>query len=1227
MIETVYSNSYDFLERYLIERVIEQKRNARQEGLEAALAPAEIIVPGQAVQDALMRGFADRLGIASALHMQYIGQWLESATGAMVGNSARGRELEWIVWALLNDEEFLARDECARLAHYCAGQPQVALSQLARRISAVFATYVSYRLDWVLEWMHVTGAFAQAAPTARQVRESRVLAAHPDAAWQKAMWAEIATRRWADQSKVWQGLFDLQRVPDNLRALAQGQGDKRPLHVFLPNHIPPLALPFLWASAQHRTITVYLNNPSRAFWFDAIGNAPEAKDDRRSADTLEWLHRNGARQRALIERIWTFTSGPDTAAPTHWVEDDIEAASAPLTGERRIEAAQGIDVRDVLQLHVEHPTDPISVYVEPQGETVLAALQRAVLDDDATALPDHVADGDNSFVIVKATNATREVEAVFDWIESLRDLAHAQNRPFHADDVLVVTPDLPTLAPIIAAVASDRAKGEGIAVRIAGQAEIDVNSAAQALLAAGNLIHARADCDSLMALMEFPIVAVAHGLLGADLELVRTWLVTAGYRWGLDAEHAMCAIATGQAQDEGDDLEGTLERALERLLMGSLMRDDVREPFYDVLPTKGTEVQGFESESTIEQTALFQALLSFCDGLLRAWRAAPSMDASAQQWLQWTHVLVHELMRTQENQKDVVRFMQAAARAARSAQQVLKDDPIGFEAFWYAVSEQMSEQSTPARATGAVTFAPMEPFRGLSYRAIAVMGLNDGTAFPGVNRSEEFDLMFAQADIDGAVQNARRRGDRDSRSSNRNVFLDLVLSAKDHFMVSYTIGLEATERLPSVVLEDLKQTLASGLGGQEAIEKSLTVRLSASEFDADNFTDRMGLFQSRHTDRLQAMQAAQHTHGMANEQVFLDAPLLAELPATGCITEYELAQFILDPEKWVETKAGVDSISAQDRVRLDLKAPDSPLWEHKVKRTLLTQLCEQADLMQARERIFQQAQFDPMLGAPRVRELGLRESVDEVSALLTMHRALCALWPESESMPAGRYLVADQTPFGGIDYASKTVRNNGTEAGVIVEMALSYRDVLRHFLRYLVRAAAAQNAPAPAMMSLKYKNNAKVFYWSSVMPGSTQQERAQRYVRNMLEIVNWQATAAMVYANSGGDSDALCLSTVWRGQNDSKERLSAASKAWHDALKSDTTMEYFTGDISEDVWQAINDALTPLELVPMSDPKKTTSKKKEIDEFELEHQAWKHTVAALKPEVNINETADSHETI
>ncbi len=102
-------------------------------------------------------------------------------------------------------------------------------------------------------------------------------------------------------------------------------------------------------------------------------------------------------------------------------------------------------------------------------------------------------------------------------------------------------------------------------------------------------------------------------------------------------------------------------------------------------------------------------------------------------------------------------------------------DPLAVDVVRVALQAVLDDPAHGGVPSGAVTFAAMTSLRHLPYRFVCVLGLCDG-AFPSPQRPAEFDL----------IARAPRRGDRQRRVDERNVFLDLLLAARERLYLSYT---------------------------------------------------------------------------------------------------------------------------------------------------------------------------------------------------------------------------------------------------------------------------------------------------------------------------------------------------------------------------------------------------------------------------------------------------------
>jgi exodeoxyribonuclease V gamma subunit len=107
--------------------------------------------------------------------------------------------------------------------------------------------------------------------------------------------------------------------------------------------------------------------------------------------------------------------------------------------------------------------------------------------------------------------------------------------------------------------------------------------------------------------------------------------------------------------------------------------------------------------------------------------------------------------------------------------------------------------------TGGISFGRMVPMRLLPFRAICVLGMNDGD-YPRRDPAGGLNQLTAELGTD-----RRRGGDRSLRDDDRFLFLQLLASASDVFYLS-VIGADARDgsaREPSVLVSDLLDVAAS----------------------------------------------------------------------------------------------------------------------------------------------------------------------------------------------------------------------------------------------------------------------------------------------------------------------------------------------------------------------------------------------------------------------------------
>jgi exodeoxyribonuclease V gamma subunit len=465
------------------------------------------------------------------------------------------------------------------------------------------------------------------------------------------------------------------------------------------------------------------------------------------------------------------------------------------TGNRLL-AAWGKQSQSHIDLLLEAATDAVvddGGFAEAAGESLLARLQNAILglmELEPGSVP--LDPTDRSIEIHVCHSLTRELEVLQDQLLAL----FASSSPPHPCDILVVTPDLEAAAPLVDAVFGNAPRDRFIPYSVTGRARGTVNIPARALLALLTLIGSRWTASAVFDLLQQSIIARRFGIGVGDLEDIQNWMRTAGIRWGVDAQHRAQYGLPGMARFSFDD-------GLQRLLLGYALPDGVSQPWHDLLPAGNAEGSA---------ALLLGRFVRFVGELTRL-RTQCNQAMAPAAWMARLFGLLETFLEPDDSEIDDLGEVRDCIRQLHANMlQGGVSAPITLDVLRAALAALLDDPARGGVAGGAVTFSSISSLRNLPFRVICAIGLNDG-AFPSATRPLEFDLMAL----------APQRGDRQRRSDERNLFLDLLLAARDRFYLSYTgRGIRDNAPLPgSVLVSELIETLVPAIAVDPASAASL----------------------------------------------------------------------------------------------------------------------------------------------------------------------------------------------------------------------------------------------------------------------------------------------------------------------------------------------------------------------------------------------------------------------
>jgi len=732
------------------------------------LTPECIVVQGRGMERWLSLELADRLGVFAHPEFPFPRAFLQRTLDRVLGDEAGApggaavdaafepAALMWSIAELLPG--FAGDRRFAPVIHYLDGDAQGEKAlQLARRIAETLDHYVVYRPDWVLAWEE-----------GRSAADSGL--AGRDEAWQSELWRALVARHGSCHLAA--------RITRFIQVLEAGTpaGVEWParVSVFGLSTLPPLFLAALAALGRVTDLHLFVLSPSQEYWAEI-----------RSA-------------RELIRRRLA-SPGAEDADPDalHFEEGHPLLASLGRVGR---------DFQSLLEASVDYQEGDEDLYRDPLDEGAESASLLRVLQSDILHLVDRgpgqggpprlgVASGDDSIQLHACHGPMREAEVLRDQLLELFE----RDPTLEPRDVIVMTPKVEIYAPFIeaafGAVGEDRAGGIGaIPCKLADRGARSVCEVVEAFFRLLDVLSGRLGASAVLDLVGLACIRNRFGIDEADEARLRDWVFEAGVRWGIDAQHR---AQEGQPPAE----DNTWRFGLDRLLLGYAMADRDDRLFGGVRPLEG---------AVGAEAALLGKLADFTEALF-------DFHARAQQALDlpgWRALLAEILDRMIETDSETVHQRQMIRDALRALAEAGEGADFSGRLTLSALSDHLDAwlaRTPPVGGflSGGVTFCELVPMRTVPFRVVCLMGLSDHD-FPRVRRRLAFDLMGQRS----------RPGDRTSREDDRYLFLEALLSARDHFLVTYRGQSQRdNEPLPpSVVVGELLDHLDRGFFLEEAGE-------------------------------------------------------------------------------------------------------------------------------------------------------------------------------------------------------------------------------------------------------------------------------------------------------------------------------------------------------------------------------------------------------------------------
>jgi len=638
------------------------------------------------------------------------------------------------VWALIDvmDDHIDEPGMAALKAHLCASSPAGSVAAprrfaTARRLTGLFASYCIYRPEMVLSWL--PGPPGEGSPECGDdVGPDDGLARGQDTAWQADLWRHLrrgvgvpSPAELADWAPA-----VIEEAPGRLRLPAR-------LSLFGLTRLPASQLRILKAVAAHRDVHLFLLHPSEVLWEKVARAVPHPA-------------------RGLLRAEDPSTRAAANPLLRSWGRDSREmqlvlAAQGVGGGEHRPAPEGGTSLLRRLQADIRADRAP------PGGADDRRQDPRPLLDD-----------GDFSVQVHSCHGRARQVEVVREAVLHLL----AADPSLEPRDVIIMCPDIENFAPLVQASfeAAGLSGGPALRARLADRSLRQTNPLLAVAAALLDLAASRVTSAEVLDFASRPPVSRRFGFDQDQLARAEGWLEGTGVRWGLDAVHR-------RPWRLGELADGTWRAGLDRLLLGAAMSEEGDRLFgavlpYDDVPSGDIDLAGRLAELVsrlevcLDSLKEPQSAASWAAALLAGTGRLALAPADEQWQVEQVRDAFEDIVATPEGQP---------GGRGRDGREVLLD-----------LSEARALladclRGRPTRAnfrTGDMTICTLLPMRSVPHRVVCLLGLDDGH-FPRPAEIDGDDLLLC----------APRVGDRDVPSEDRQLLLDALLAAQEHFIVTF----------------------------------------------------------------------------------------------------------------------------------------------------------------------------------------------------------------------------------------------------------------------------------------------------------------------------------------------------------------------------------------------------------------------------------------------------------
>jgi exodeoxyribonuclease V gamma subunit len=415
---------------------------------------------------------------------------------------------------------------------------------------------------------------------------------------------------------------------------------------------------------------------------------------------------------------------------------------------------------------------------------------------------------DNTIQVHACHSPMREVEVLYDQLLALLD----ENPELTPDDILIMTPDIDTYAPMVEAVFESPDEGQpAIPYSISDRGTAGQPPAVACFIKILELCESRFKVTDVLDLLDSNPIKESFGFNDDDLNKLEQWIADNRIRWGINGSFKKTLQVPASHNF-------TWQSGLSRMMLGYVMKPTEEDLFDGLFP--------YSEIASSDDARLAGRFSRFLNNLFSLYHRLEGTKSPAEWHSELEDVVETYLPESRDYYREVSTIRTAIEQLLSFSSLGGYKADVPFAIIRSLMQEQLQQQSSGGGRIGrGVTISSLMPMRSIPFGVIGMLGMNEG-AFPRSSIPIEFNLMNLHP----------RPGDPVQADEERNLFLENLLSARQYLYFSYVgnSNRQDAEFPPSVMVNELIDHLREQYGFKT---DDLVTNHNLQAFSPDYFND------------------------------------------------------------------------------------------------------------------------------------------------------------------------------------------------------------------------------------------------------------------------------------------------------------------------------------------------------------------------------------------------------